>query len=56
LLILLLPLGFREFGLHPNWNRSHSEWHRRLRLGMIAIGFRLIMINIGILVRDRVPT
>jgi hypothetical protein len=47
LLVLLLPLGFREFGLHPDWNRCHGERHCRLRL---------FMINILVLALGRVPT
>ena len=56
LLILLLQSGFTEFGLHSNRDRSHCEGHCRLRLDMINIGLRLIMINVLVLVLDRVPT
>jgi hypothetical protein len=79
LLILLLALGFAEFGLHTDRNLRRSERHCRLRLELINIrvglclinirvGFCLIdiglrlrlvdigLINIGVLVLDRVPT
>jgi len=54
LLILLLPLGI-DSRLHSDRNLGHGQRHCRLRLGMINIGLRLIMINILVLVRGRVP-